>query len=127
MVGVKPTYGVVSRHGLVAFASSLDQIGPFATSVADAALVLEVIGGHDPSDSTSIPRPAPAVAATLGDGVEGVRVGRITDLPAGADPDVLEQVEAAFDALSDAGAKVVDVEVQAFTYGLTAYFQIAPA
>jgi len=127
VVGVKPTYGVVSRYGLVAFASSLDQIGPFTTTVADAAVVLEAIGGHDPNDSTSIPRPAPAVTATLRDGVEGVRVGRITDLPQGADADVLEQVEAAFDALSDAGAKVVDVEVPAFTYGLTAYYLIAPA
>ena len=127
VVGVKPTYGVVSRHGLVAFASSLDQIGPFTATVADAALVTEVIGGHDPADSTSIPRPAPSITATLGDGVEGLRVGRITDLPEGADPDVLERVEAAFEALVDAGAKVVDVEVPAFTYGLTAYYLIAPA
>jgi aspartyl-tRNA(Asn)/glutamyl-tRNA(Gln) amidotransferase subunit A len=127
VVGVKPTYGVVSRYGLVAFASSLDQIGPFTRTVADAALVTEVIGGHDPADSTSIPRPAPAITATLHDGVEGLRVGRITDLPGGADPDVLERLEAAFDALADAGAKVVDVEVPAFTYGLTAYYLIAPA
>ncbi|MGH9271547.1 MAG: Asp-tRNA(Asn)/Glu-tRNA(Gln) amidotransferase subunit GatA, partial [Ilumatobacteraceae bacterium] len=127
VVGVKPTYGVVSRYGLVAFASSLDQIGPFTTTVADAALVTEVIGGHDANDSTSIPRPAPAISASLLDGVEGVRVGRITDLPHGADADVLERVEAAFDALTDAGAKVVDVEVPAFTYGLTAYYLIAPA
>ena len=124
---MKPTYGVVSRYGLVAFASSLDQIGPFANTVADAALVTEVIGGHDPADSTSIPRPAPAITATLHDGVEGLRIGRITDLPSGADPDVLARIEAAFDALSDAGAKVVDVEVPAFTYGLTAYYLIAPA
>ncbi len=127
VVGVKPTYGVVSRYGLVAFASSLDQIGPFTTTVADAALVTEVIGGHDPNDSTSIPRPPPLISASLLDGVEGVRVGRITDLPQGADADVLERVDAAFDALADAGAKVVDVEVPAFTYGLTAYYLIAPA
>jgi aspartyl-tRNA(Asn)/glutamyl-tRNA(Gln) amidotransferase subunit A len=127
VVGVKTTYGVVSRFGLVAFASSLDQIGPFTHTVADAAIVTEVIGGHDPNDSTSIPLPAPSVTATLADGVEGLRVGRITDLPEGADPDVLARVEAAFDALSDAGAKVVDVEVPAFTYGLTAYYLIAPA
>jgi aspartyl-tRNA(Asn)/glutamyl-tRNA(Gln) amidotransferase subunit A len=127
VVGVKPTYGVVSRYGLVAFASSLDQIGPFASTVADAALVTEVIGGHDPADSTSIPRPAPSITATLHDGVEGLRVGRITDLPAGADPDVLARIEAAFEALVDAGAKVVDVQVPAFTYGLTAYYLIAPA
>jgi len=127
VVGVKPTYGVVSRYGLVAFASSLDQIGPFTNTVADAALVLEAIAGHDPNDSTSIPRPPPVITATLGDGVEGLRIGRITDLPQGADDDVLARVEAAFDALSDAGAKVVDVEVPAFTYGLTAYYLIAPA
>ena len=127
VVGVKPTYGVVSRLGLVAFASSLDQIGPFATTVADAALALEVIGGHDPGDSTSIPRPAPELRSVLDDGVEGLRVGRITDLPAGADPDVVERVDAAFDALNDAGAKIVDVEVPAFTYGLTAYYLVAPS
>jgi len=127
VVGVKTTYGVVSRYGLIAFASSLDQIGPFAHTVADAALATEVIGGHDANDSTSIPLPAPSLTATLDDGVEGLRVGRITDLPEGADPDVLERVEAAFDALADAGAKVVDVEVPAFTYGLTAYYLIAPA
>jgi aspartyl-tRNA(Asn)/glutamyl-tRNA(Gln) amidotransferase subunit A len=127
VVGVKTTYGVVSRYGLVAFASSLDQIGPFTHTVADAALLIEVIGGHDPNDSTSIPLPAPSLTPTLQDGVEGLRVGRITDLPEGADPDVLARVEAAFDALTDAGAKVVDVEVPAFTYGLTAYYLIAPA
>jgi len=124
---VKPTYGVVSRQGLVAFASSLDQIGPFSHTVADAALAIEVIGGHDPGDSTSIPRPAPDVVTILGDGVEGLRIGRISDLPSGADPDVVERLEAAFDALADAGAKVVDVQVPAFTYGLTAYYLIAPS
>jgi len=127
VVGVKPTYGRVSRYGLVAFASSLDQIGPFTRTVADAALVTEVIAGHDPADSTSIPQPAPELSGTLDDGVDGLRVGRITDLPTGADPDVLAGVDAAFDALAAAGAEVVDVEVPAFTYGLTAYYLIAPA
>ncbi len=127
VVGVKPTYGVVSRYGLVAFASSLDQIGPFTRTVEDAALVMEVIGGHDPADSTSIPQPAPSLRSVLDEGVDGLRVGRITDLPEGADPDVLARVEAAYDALADAGAKVVDVQVPAFTYGLTAYYLIAPA
>ncbi len=126
-VGVKPTYGLCSRYGLVAFASSLDQIGPFAHTVADAALVIEVIAGHDPMDSTSIQQPAPALGAVLGDGVEGMRIGRITDLPEGADPDVLERLEAAFDALRAAGAHIVDVEVPAFGYGLTAYYLVAPA
>jgi len=127
VVGVKPTYGYVSRYGLVAFASSLDQIGPFTNTVADAALVLDVIGGHDPMDSTSIPEPQPSLLDVLGDGVEGMRVGRITDLPAGADDDVVERLEMAFDALKQAGATIVDVEVPAFSFGLTAYYLIAPA
>jgi len=127
VVGVKPTYGAVSRLGLVAFASSLDQIGPFATDVADAALMLEAIAGHDPADSTSIPEPFPLLTPALSAGVEGLRVGRIVDLPAGADSDVDERLQAAFDALAAAGAEIVDVEVPAFTYGLTAYYLIAPA
>lgn len=127
VVGVKPTYGRVSRHGLVAFASSLDQIGPFANDVADAALTMQVIGGHDPLDSTSIPEPVPDLSAVLDRGVVGLRVGRITDLPTGAAPDVAARVDAAFDALAAAGAQIVDVEVPAFTYGLTAYYLVAPA
>ncbi|MGZ4791747.1 MAG: Asp-tRNA(Asn)/Glu-tRNA(Gln) amidotransferase subunit GatA [Ilumatobacteraceae bacterium] len=127
VVGVKPTYGYVSRYGLIAFASSLDQIGPLASSVADAALLLDVIGGHDPMDSTSIPLAHPALLDVVDQGVEGMRVGRITDLPEGADPDVTERVEVAFDALRAAGATIVDVQVPAFTFGLTAYYLIAPA
>ncbi|MBI4933323.1 MAG: Asp-tRNA(Asn)/Glu-tRNA(Gln) amidotransferase subunit GatA [Actinobacteria bacterium] len=127
VVGVKPTYGYVSRYGLVAFASSLDQIGPFTTSVADAALMLDVIGGHDPLDSTSIPQAHPSLVDVLGQGVEGLRIGRITDLPEGADPDVQERLEVAFDALRAQGATIVDVQVPAFTFGLTAYYLIAPA
>lgn len=127
VVGVKPTYGAVSRLGLVAFASSLDQIGPFAANVADAASVLTAIAGHDPGDSTSIPESFGSLDAAIARGVEGVRVGRITDLPDGADPDVAERFEAAFDALAAAGAQIVDVQVPAFTYGLTAYYLIAPA
>jgi aspartyl-tRNA(Asn)/glutamyl-tRNA(Gln) amidotransferase subunit A len=127
VVGVKPTYGYVSRYGLVAFASSLDQIGPFANSVTDAALLLDTIGGHDPMDSTSIPVDHPSLVDVIDQGVEGLRVGRITDLPEGADPDVNERVEVAFDALRAAGATIVDVQVPAFTFGLTAYYLIAPA
>ncbi|MDO8362890.1 MAG: Asp-tRNA(Asn)/Glu-tRNA(Gln) amidotransferase subunit GatA [Actinomycetota bacterium] len=127
VVGVKPTYGYVSRYGLVAFASSLDQIGPFASSVEDAALMLDVIGGHDPHDSTSIPQRHPSLTEAIQQGVEGLRVGRITDLPEGADPDVQERLDAAFEALRAAGATIVDVQVPAFTFGLTAYYLIAPA
>jgi len=127
VVGVKPTYGYVSRYGLVAFASSLDQIGPFTNTVEDAALVLDVIGGHDPHDSTSIPQAHPSLTAAIQQDVTGLRIGRITDLPEGADPDVQERLEAAFDALKAAGATIVDVQVPAFTFGLTAYYLIAPA
>ncbi len=80
VVGMKPTYGRVSRYGLVAFASSLDQIGPFAATVADAAALYEVIAGHDPADSTSIPEPSPSVLDHLGDGVDGLRVGVVKEL-----------------------------------------------
>ena len=127
VVGVKPTYGRVSRYGLVAFASSLDQIGPFASTVADAALVTEVISGHDPFDSTSLDQGAPSLVDVLDRGVEGLRVGRITDLPPGADADVVERIELAFEALEKAGATIVDVTVPAFGYGLTAYYLVAPA
>ena len=127
VVGVKPTYGYVSRYGLVAFASSLDQIGPFTHTVEDSALLLDVIGGHDILDSTSIPAPQPSLRDAIKQDVTGLRVGRITDLPEGADPDVAERLEAAFDALRAAGATIVDVQVPAFSYGLSAYYLIAPA
>ncbi|MBK5224141.1 MAG: Asp-tRNA(Asn)/Glu-tRNA(Gln) amidotransferase subunit GatA [Acidimicrobiia bacterium] len=128
VVGVKPTYGSVSRYGLVAFASSLDQIGPFATTVDDAALLLEVIAGHDPLDSTSIPQPAPSLRSELGRGVEGLRVGVIRELTGeGIAPDVARRVTAAADALAVAGAKVDEASVPAVAYGLSAYYLIAPA
>jgi aspartyl-tRNA(Asn)/glutamyl-tRNA(Gln) amidotransferase subunit A len=130
VVGVKPTYGLVSRYGLVAFASSLDQIGPFTTTVADAALVLDVIGGHDPRDSTSLPDEGRQSAASrLGRGVEGLRVGVIAEL-AGAEgiaADVVARVRHAADVLAGAGAKVEEVSVPSVVYGLSAYYMIAPA
>ena len=128
VVGMKPTYGAVSRYGLIAFASSLDQIGPFGRTVADAAALLEVIGGHDPMDSTSIDAPAPSVTAALDDGVEGLRIGLVAELSGeGTDPDVRRRVAAAAEALEAAGAKVEDVSVPATTLGLSAYYLIAPA
>ena len=128
VVGVKPTYGVVSRYGLVAFASSLDQIGPFATTVADAALLLDVISGHDPRDATSIPQAPPVVSDHLDDGVQGLRVGLVSELMGeGIAPDVAARVRQAADALAAAGAVVEEVSVPAVTFGLSAYYLIAPA
>jgi aspartyl-tRNA(Asn)/glutamyl-tRNA(Gln) amidotransferase subunit A len=127
VVGVKPTYGLVSRYGLVAFASSLDQIGPFAATVADAALALEVIAGHDPMDSTSIPEAAPSLTAVLDQGVEGLRIGILGELTDGIAPDVAARLAAAAAALEAAGAKVDEASVPAATLGLSAYYLIAPA
>ncbi len=135
-VGVKPTYGRVSRYGLVAFGSSLDQIGPFANSVEDAALLLEVIGGHDPRDSTSIPEASPDLLGGLGQGVEGLRIGLISELMGGPDQaasvegiadDVRARVEQAAEALAAAGATVEHASVPSTIYGLSAYYLIAPA
>jgi aspartyl-tRNA(Asn)/glutamyl-tRNA(Gln) amidotransferase subunit A len=128
VVGVKPTYGVVSRYGLVAFASSLDQIGPFATTVRDAARCLEVIGGHDPLDSTSIRAHAPSLADVLDHGVDGLRIGLVTELMGeGIAPDVVARVEQAARAFEKAGATVEAASVPAVTLGLSAYYLIAPA
>ena len=129
VVGVKPTYGRVSRYGLVAFASSLDQIGPFTTTVDDAALSLEIIAGHDPLDTTSIPEPVPAYSEMLREGVEGLRVGVVSEFLAaeGLAPDVAQRVRDAAAALEQAGAKVDDASVPSTIYGLSAYYLIAPA
>jgi aspartyl-tRNA(Asn)/glutamyl-tRNA(Gln) amidotransferase subunit A len=129
VVGMKPTYGAVSRYGLVAFASSLDQIGPFAGNVADAAAMLEVIGGHDPLDSTSIAEPAPALLAGLDDGVAGLRVGIVDNMTNvdGVEPAVRDAVRNAAAALEAAGAKVEDVTLPSSSYGISAYYLIAPA
>ena len=127
LVGVKPTYGSVSRYGLIAFASSLDQIGPFAKTVADAALALEVIGGYDPKDSTSLNETAPQLLATLDSGVAGRRVGLVRELVEGSDDDVTRSVDRAAAVLRDAGATVVELSIPELTLGLSAYYLIAPA
>ena len=131
VVGVKPTYGAVSRYGLVAFASSLDQVGPFARTVSDAALLLEAIGGHDPRDSTSIPEPAAGLTEVLDRGVEGLRIGVIEELSGdgleGIADDVRSRLGEAASALAAAGATVETTSVPSTVYGLSAYYVIAPA
>ncbi|CAB4818390.1 unannotated protein [freshwater metagenome] len=127
VVGVKPTYGLVSRYGLVAFASSLDQVGPFAGSVADAAALLEVIAGHDPKDSTSLNAPAPALSSHLDDGVKGMRVGLCNELLEGCAPDMVAAIKRAAEVLSNAGAEIIEISIPELKLGLSAYYLIAPA
>jgi aspartyl-tRNA(Asn)/glutamyl-tRNA(Gln) amidotransferase subunit A len=128
-VGVKPTYGGVSRYGLVAFSSSLDQAGPCARTVLDAALLHEAIAGHDPLDSTSIPSPVPQVveAARQAD-VSGMRVGVVRELSGeGYQPGVEERFREAVEVLEGLGAEVVEVSCPHFAYALPAYYLIAPS
>ncbi len=127
IVGVKPTYGMVSRYGLIAFASSLDQIGPFARSVKDAALMLQVIAGHDPRDSTSLESGVPDLLSDIDRGVEGLRIGIIEELIDGVAPMVGTAITEAASSLSAQGAKVEHISVPAVRYGLSAYYLIAPA
>ncbi|MCL4313441.1 MAG: Asp-tRNA(Asn)/Glu-tRNA(Gln) amidotransferase subunit GatA [Actinobacteria bacterium] len=127
VVGMKPTYGMVSRYGLIAFASSLDQIGPFAATVADAAVLLEVIAGHDGYDSTSLDRQPPSLLDQLDRGVDGLKVGVVSELLEGADPAVAVQVRLAAETLANAGALVEDTSIPVLTYSLPAYYLLAPA
>ena len=129
VVGLKPTYGRVSRFGLLAFASSLDQIGPISTTVEDAALAFGVIAGHDPRDSTSVDAAAPDVdTAQAASGLEGVRVGVPRALIAdGVEPGVRDAVEQALGVLAGAGATVVDVDLPHSRHGIAAYYLIATA
>ncbi|MEA3339611.1 MAG: Asp-tRNA(Asn)/Glu-tRNA(Gln) amidotransferase subunit GatA [Chloroflexota bacterium] len=128
IVGLKPTYGRVSRYGLIAFASSLDQIGVLAQDVTDAGLLLEAIAGHDPRDSTSLDAPVPDYTAALTGDVKGVRVGVPQEyFIAGMQPQVEEAVRAAVDQLSDLGAEVHQVSLPHTDYALAVYYLIAPA
>ena len=129
IVGVKPTYGRVSRYGLVAFGSSLDQIGPFARNVSDAARLLDVLSGHDSMDSTSINQTYEPLVDVLGRGVKGLRVGIIDELrgPEGFQSEVLEAVDETAKMLEKNGAIVGTVSIPASAYGLSAYYIIAPA
>ena len=127
-VGLKPTYGRVSRYGLVAFASSLDQVGPLTKDVRDCALMLNAICGHDPLDSTSIDRPVPDFTASLQDGLQGVRVGVPREyFGQGLDPEVERVARAAIAMLSEAGAEIVEVTLPHTDYCVAVYYLIAPA
>ncbi len=131
-VGVKPTYGAVSRYGLVALASSLDQAGPCARSVLDAALLHEVMAGHDPMDSTSLTGPYPDVVAAArrgaAGGLDGLTVGVVRELGGeGYQAGVAERFEQAVALLTEAGAKVVEVSCPSFTAALGAYYLILPS
>jgi len=128
-VGAKPTYGGVSRYGLIAFSSSLDQAGPCARTVLDAALLHEVIGGHDPCDSTSIDAPVPDIVTAARSGeVTGLRIGVVAEFKGdGYQPGVLARFDEAVSTLEKLGAEVVEVSCPHFDYALPAYYLIAPS
>jgi aspartyl-tRNA(Asn)/glutamyl-tRNA(Gln) amidotransferase subunit A len=128
VVGLKPTYGRVSRFGLIAFASSLDQIGPFTRSVEDAAIVLEGIAGHDPKDSTSSPIEVPSYRRALRRELQGVRVGVAEEYSvAGMEPGVESSVAAALEELRALGAELIPVSLPHTKYALSTYYITAPA
>ncbi|MGH2487290.1 MAG: Asp-tRNA(Asn)/Glu-tRNA(Gln) amidotransferase subunit GatA, partial [Ktedonobacterales bacterium] len=127
-VAMKPTYGRVSRFGLIAFASSLDQIGPFTRSARDAATLLQVIAGHDPLDSTSIETPVPDYVAALDGDVKGLRVGVPAEyLVEGTEPGVRAVIDQAIDTFKSLGAEVGECSLPHTRYGVAAYYIIAPS
>ena len=128
VVGLKPSYGRVSRYGLVAFASSLDQIGPLTATVEDAARILQVIAGHDPHDSTSLDAPVPDYLDVLENGVQGMRLGVVREmLENGVDPGVRARIEEAIERLAKQGAEIVDVHLPNNAHAVATYYVIAPA
>ena len=125
---MKPTYGLVSRYGLVAFASSLDQIGPITRDVTDSALVLQAVAGHDRRDSTSIPRGVPDYLSKIGQGVAGLRVGVPREyFIDGLEPGVESAVRGAVEMLEELGAQVEEVSLPNTRYALAVYYIIAPS
>jgi aspartyl-tRNA(Asn)/glutamyl-tRNA(Gln) amidotransferase subunit A len=127
-VGLKPTYGRVSRYGLVAFASSLDQIGPFTREVRDAALLLEVLSGVDRRDSTSVPQPVPHYAAALTRDIQGLKIGLPKEyMIGGLDPEVNQAVQAAVKQLQALGAEIVEISLPHTDYAVATYYIIATA
>ena len=128
IVGLKPTYGRVSRYGLVAFASSLDQIGPMTKDVTDAAVVLQAIAGHDPCDSTSVPQPVPDYTAALGREIKGLKIGVPKEYFGGIDADVGEVLHRAVEKLASLGAEIDwDLSLPSTSYALAVYYIIAPS
>ncbi len=128
VVGLKPTYGRVSRFGLVAFASSLDQIGPLSKNVADCAILLQAVAGHDPADSTSVAHPVPDYSAALQPGLKGLRIGiapAYFESP-GLDAEVAAAVRQAVQTLEELGAQTVPIDLPHTEYGVAAYYIIAP-
>jgi aspartyl-tRNA(Asn)/glutamyl-tRNA(Gln) amidotransferase subunit A len=126
IVGMKPTYGRVSRYGLVAFASSLDQIGPMTKDVRDCALLLGAIAGHDPRDSTSVPLARPDYTKALNGELEGLRVGYLEE-EEGVEPDVSRALGEALGVLESLGARLVPVKLPHMPYALPSYYLVAPA
>lgn len=128
VVGFKPTYGRVSRYGLIAFASSLDQIGPLARTIEDAALAYDVMAGHDPRDSTSINRTVEPAAKALREDLKGLRIGVVKEfVTAKLGPEIDALYKRAYRELADLGAEIVDVSLPTADYGLATYYLIAPA
>jgi aspartyl-tRNA(Asn)/glutamyl-tRNA(Gln) amidotransferase subunit A len=126
-VGLKPTYGRVSRWGVVAFASSLDQVGPLARTVGDAAMLLQVISGYDPRDATSLDAPVPSYREALGGDVKGLRVGIPAEYFANLEPQIRGAIERAVAALVERGADTVDINLPHTELALPAYYIVAPA
>lgn len=128
LVGMRPTYGRVSRWGVIAFASSLDQVGPFGRTAADVAAILGVIAGHDPRDSTSLEAAVPDYEAALTGDIRGLRVGVPREyFVEGMEPEVEAAVRAAIDQLAALGAEIVEISLPHTRYGLSVYYLIAPA
>jgi aspartyl-tRNA(Asn)/glutamyl-tRNA(Gln) amidotransferase subunit A len=129
VVGLKPTYGRVSRYGLVAFASSLDQIGPITKNVEDAAVLLNAISGYDGRDSTSVPRDVPDFTTALEEGLSGIKVGIPEEYfkTEGLDPEVSHAIELAIQKLRDLGAETVDISLPHTKYAVAVYYIIAPS
>ncbi len=128
IVGMKPTYGLVSRYGLVAFASSLDQVGPMTLNVSDCAALLGLIAGHDPLDSTSIPDEPEDYLSELNGEIRGLKAAVVKELSGeGIDPDVLRCFNEALDTLDACGVSIEEVSLSSFEYALSAYYIIAPA